>query len=687
MAEEYSYSDEEETQEDGEKTKKAKKKKPVKPELTPTQWWRAAEYKKDPHEVLDNLAKQIEDDQSSRYEAYREYARLFSNGTAGGYSADGAFYSILQGNLTQNELANTIETLWAQVFKNKVVPAVSTSNADYDEWSRARDYSRWLEGAFDEAGVQEEAVPSAGIKALVFGTGFIKVCWDEKDEGYACIKAEEVDPRKIFVDRIEAKSGKPRTLIQKDRVDRFQLHEIYKEDREDFYGTPAQRIRGIYKCTEYDDKDLGSKQSEKSDMVVIREAWHLPSSYNSEDGRHVIWINGCTLLDEPFEWDTFPFVKIKFGPELEGFYGESAVKRLAPTQQLLDKLNRKIDEAQDVMGVPRILCQENNLPSKAEIDDIPGGIITVKNVNQIKDWNAQCSTPEMYQDRDAAPHKMRSLLGVSDFEVQQSLPQSMREFSAPAMERWVDQGQARHAMFHRELEKAIVSLAYLFMRQAEDCQEMGYKLVVASPDSDHSYNGLDLLDFEKVCVDRKRLKVRVQPMSQLPQSFAGKVDAIAKLKNEAGIMLDPKTALRMMEIPDPNQASDFMVSDEEIIVKNLNWMVKQGKYIRPMPLDNLQLITLMTTKFINHYRIREDADMNVVSMLAQYIDDATALQNGLGSPDPNAPPPISTMGALGMAPSPPTGMPPMGPPPGMQGAVPPQGLPPGPPGPAAPPMM
>jgi hypothetical protein len=261
------------------------------------------------------------------------------------------------------------------------------------------------------------------------------------------------------------------------------------------------------------------------------------------------------------------------------------------------------------------------------------------------------------------------------------------------MERMVDQGQARHAMLHREVEKSACQLAELFMRQAESCQEMGYDLVVAGPDEYHEPDAMQELNFAEVHVDRKKLKVRIQPMNQLPQSFAGKVDAIAKLKNDAGIPLNPKTALRMLEVPDVQRASDMLGSDEEIIMKNLSHMCRTGEYLPPMPFDNLELIVQLTTGYINYYRRTPDADMEKIAMLAQYIDDSIALKEGLGGADPNAPPTPTTMGALGMGPGmgvpPPPGMGPPGMAPPMGGPPPPQGPPPpGPmPGMQPPPMM
>jgi hypothetical protein len=655
-------------------------------------WWsEKGRDERHPHEILDNLVQQVEDDQQSRYAAYKEYQRLYTTGDQ--EFGDDILGALLSGTLSQNELANTVETLWAQVFKNKIVPSVAVNDSDYDEWSRARDYGRWLEGALDEAQVYEEAVPRAGLDALVFGTGALKVFTedDPDDKGVAHVRCERVSPRYLYTDKLESKHGKPRSLFQKCHVDRWQLLAMYGEDDDSLYGSAEERTAGIVNCTSNDDEDLGYSNLMRCDMLTVREAWHLPSKPGAKDGRHVVWVNGCTLVDEECEY--LPFVFIRFGPRIEGFWGDSAVRRIAPTQKLLDKLNTKIDEAQDVMGVPRIITQKGNLVRKTDIDDTIGGVLEAENINGIRDWNAQCVTPELYNDRDAAPRKMRSLLGVSDFEVQQQIPQGMRDVSGAFLERWVDQGQARHAMFHKEYENAVVALSYLFMREAEQIQAEGKDVVVSAPGDIKTT--IEELRFKDVVVDRKRMKLMVQPMSQLPQTFAGKVEAISKLKNDAQLPIDAKTALRMLQVPDLQGTTDLMASDEEIISKNLTWMVKNGKYLPPLPFDNLDLIVSMTTRFINSYRLRKDADMEKVALLAQYIDDALQLKGGLGGPDPNAPPPPEAMAPTGGMPPgmPPPGMPPGMPPPGMPSMdpgmpPPPPGAVPGPPpGPPGPPMM
>lgn len=665
--------------------------KPAKPtkktDATVAEWWRAKELDMAPHEILDTLLDQIVKDQDSRYAAYREYARLF--GADPDMFGNDDSYAILQTEtLSQNELCNTIETLHAQVFKNRIVPAVSACEADYEEWTRAKAFSRWLEGIMDEAQVHYDAIPRAGLDMFVYGTGFIKIGHDEDVDGLCTLRFHRVDPRMVYVDRVEARQGKPRSLYEKDFVDMYQLAAEYGpggDKASGLYGTPEERKEGIMSCKPNDDQDMAIGSQLKTTMVTVREAWHLPTKKGKKDGRHVIWVKGCTLVDEPYTWDRYPFTIMRFGNRLSGFYGKSAVQTLAATQKNHDKLNAKIDEAQDIMGVPRIILSAGAKLNENNIDDLPGGVLVVDGpVGSITEWNATAVSPELYQERQAAPEKMRSLLGVNSFDTQSQLPAQLREVSGPALERLLDAGTARHAMTHAEVERATVDLGYLAMLYAADLEEDGKDITVTSPGSAKS--SVELLTFSDVVIDRKRMKLMVQPMNQMPQTFAGKVEQFSKLRDSGDI--DGKQYLKMLEVPDIGGATDFLGSDEEIILKNLHFMVKKSVYIPVLQYDNLDLIVPITTAFINWYRLREDCDFEIVGMLAQYIEDAIALKKGLGGPNAAAPPtvdPATGMPTNPMAPpptpqlDPATGQPlPIAPPPGMAGP-PPQAGPPMPP--------
>lgn len=644
------------------------------------EWWKAKKLERHPHEILDALVDALEKDQSSRYEAYREYAKLFG-AEPEMFGHDDAFSILRKADVvSQNELGNTIETLHAQVFKNTIVPGVATNEADYEEWTRAKACSRWIEGVQDEANLYYDAMPKAGLDMFVYGTGAIGIGHTEDNDGVCTIQYRRHDPRMMMVDRLEARQGKPRNLYVKDFVDMYALAEEYGEKGDGFYGTPAERRSGILDCKPNNDVDMAIGSQARCTMVTVRESWHLPAKKGGKGGRHVIWVRGCTLVDEPYDWIRFPFTFLRYGHQLEGFWGQSAVKTLAPTQKNFDKLNAKIDEAQDLMCVPRILLLNGAQMVLDHLDDTPAGVIRVDG-GSIEEWNASGMAPEVYAERAGAPDKMRSLLGVNQFDTQSQLPNQLREVSGPALERLLDAGTARHAMTHKQLEWAAKDLAYMALDYAADLERDGKDLTVVSPGD--SKTSVELLKFSDVKVDRKRMKLKVLPTNQMPQTFAGKVEQFQKLYQDKAI--DKQTYLRMLEVPDVGGATDFLGSDEEIILKNLHFMVKKGKYIPPLQYDNLDLIVPITTAFINWYRIRDDADMEKVGMLGQYIEDAIGLKAGLGSPDPQAPPAIDPATGLPtnpMVPPPPpqidpaTGQPI---PPGVQ-------LPPGPPPPGTPAM-
>lgn len=640
---------------------------PERPEPKSADFWRAKELGEDPHTILKTLVNQIQDDHAGRIQAYQEYDRLLQIDK----DEDEGF--VLDDDTNENELLNTIETLWAQVFKTPIVPACSVSEADYEEWSRARAYSRWLEGVYDEAEIFAKHFPRAGSHAITHGLGCLRVYWepDGEDKKVAHIRVAAVHPKNIFVDKQQARSGCDRVTVHvRDYVDRWTLYEKYGcKDAKGYYGTPEERKAAIAAHGSSTDEDVDLHYSNR-DMIQVWETWRPPSYPGSKDGCHAIWTSECTLVYEQCEW--VPLMFMRFGIA-QDFYGDSAVRRLAPLQKKLDRLNSKINESQDVMGVPRILVQRGNVICKQHIDDVPGGILEVENMNGIRDWNAQCVTPELYQERDSLPRKMRSVLGVSDFEVQQTLPPGVRDIGAPFLERMVDQGQARHAMLHKQYEHGSVQVGYLMGRMAEDLQKAGYDVVAQSPGE--SKSTIQMLSFKEVMIDRKRMKLRVQPMSQLPQTFAGKVKAIKDLK-EVLPTLDDRTVARMTEVPDVNGTTDILVSSEEMVMRNLHYIVKKGEALVPLPMDDHMLIAQLGTAFINSYRIREDADDHKVGLLLQYIEEALALSKGLGDesdlpPDPMAPPP----GMGGM---------PMDVPPDMQGMPPPPMG--GPPPPGAGPM-
>lgn len=634
-----------------------------------SEFWRYKELGRDPHELVNPLIQSIQKDQSSRYEAYKHYYQACEQDvTAWGEDRDLSIY--WDGEDKQNELVSTIETLHAQVFKNKVIPQSATDGGSWQEFRRAQLCSRFLSGVFSDAKVHKDAVPQAGMDTLICGTGFIRI-GSQVEGDRARITSYSVSPLYVYVDRFASRHGKPRTLSMKWHYDRYQLLSMYGGEGEDLYGSKQDREAKIREAKSNDDPDYNVADSSKGDMITVWETWHLPSSPGAEDGLYVVTISNCTLLVRKWTRPRFPLGRMKFGIPTGGFYGISAVKRLLPMQKNLDHKNSVIKKSEDLLGVPRIVVRKGNESwSTAELDNEVARIIEVDDPNGFREWNAQPCSPEMYRSRDSIPDRMRGVIGVSMFEAQGNLPPHMRDVGQPFLDRFVDQGPARHAMIHAQYEQCMEELGEIILDEAEELQELGYEVVSAAPSGKR--DTVEFISFKDVGVDRKKIRLLVQSMSQLPQTFAGKVEALDKLRQNGDV--SRSTYRRLLDNPDIEAENDRDVSDEDIILKTLDYMVQHKKYLPPLPTDNLALVVRTTIRYINQLRVRQDPEDeeadDIVAMLLKYVEDAKALpelNSGTGIQNsPLVPPPPPAM---------PPGMPPPGGPPGI-GLGP--GMPPGP---------
>jgi hypothetical protein len=269
------------------------------------------------------------------------------------------------------------------------------------------------------------------------------------------------------------------------------------------------------------------------------------------------------------------------------------------------------------------------------------------------------------------PERMRGTLGISQFESTGGLPAQMRDVGSPFLERMVDQGAARHAMNHEQYEQAMIELAEVILDEAEELRASGKDVVARAPTGTKMKTSFTKLNFSEINMDRKNMVLFVQSASGLPQTFAGKVDALSKVSQI------PNNMRGLLEVPDLAQSDDLASAPADIIRKTLTTIVRKKRYLAPMPWDDLVEARVITLNYISLYRVRDDYDDEVYDMLVKFLEDIDALQkppapdnqliDGMAMPGPE----------MGMPPAPP---PPMPLPPGdMPGQIP-EGMPPGGPG-------
>lgn len=620
-------------------------------------WWLDPE----PHKVLNSLAGSIWDAAESRCNAVREAWNLFGDNLEGmdGYPM---VSPIFKDEMSENQLANTLETLHAGVFKNKIVPAPCTVDGDWGQQQRAKMLGRFIAGIYEENRLHGEVVPMVGIDSIIGGTGAFFVSHEMTDENdkEARVTVERQNPIHLTVDMMEARNGKPRCLYRRSTIDRWVLLERVSGAEKGNQGSIAARREAVMSESGWDERSAAA--TSHSDSICVYEAWHLPSGPKAKDGLYVMYLRNMTLVKLPYNRQRFPFAFIRHGFSAGGFWGRSAAERIAPCQRNLDKLAKRIERSHDLLGVPRLLVKAGQVV-KSHLDNEIGSIVEYDG-SPPTEWNAMPIHPAAYQERDSLPQRMRALVGVSTFESTQQLPPQLREASGAAMERWQDAGTDRQAMVHRAYENAMVDLADICLDEAEDLDARGISVKAAAPGD--TKGSIALLDFAKCKVDRRTMRLRILPMSQLPHSFSGRVSELDRLK-QAGV-IDERLYRQLLEVPDIEAENDLISSPVEIIRKTLAKIVEDGIYYEPLGLDDLNLAKATALNFFNLYRIRNDADDERLGLLARYIQDCDALLTPPPEPvNPLAPPapgPMAPPGPGGPMMPPPGPPAPMMPPPG-----------------------
>lgn len=618
---------------------------------------------REPHEVLNQIINEFKLTQTARYESYRRYARIYGADLSS-FGIRESLKEVFEERLAINELANTIETLHSQVFKNRIVPMPITDGGTWDQQQRAKALGKWLDGVFDDAEVFGEVVPIWGLDSLIFGTGFVKVSSLDDEDDQAKLIVERIPAWDVYTDETEGRYGKPRSLYHTMLVDRGVLLDQFVRDVDGYYGTESERERAILDCSQLPSDDFAFEFDRHSDQIRVTFAWHLPSGPRSNDGLHVVSIKSGTLLSREWKRPRFPIAKIRFGSPLAGYYGRSAVQRIAPAQREYDKLNERFQIAHDLIGIPRILVQKGAEIAVQQIDDIVGSIITTNDILGIKEWTPVPIHPEHYSYRQSLVDSMRSTLGVSSLSAQSEVPAGLKNASGVALERFEDTEQARQMQLHRNYETGITDLADILIDEASELAERGIDVQARATDK-HS---LEVISWKDVALDRKEYRLKLPPASALPKTPAAKTEKLQELLKEGAI--SQKTFERLSEIVDVDSAMSLNVSDEDVIMKTLSRIADKGIYEDPQSVDNLALAVDLGGRFLNACRVRDYPPARL-AMLSQYIDAARRLtEQKQAASMPAGPPPPAPGGPM---------PPPGGPPPMPPGAPPMPGPPPGPP--------
>lgn len=509
--------------------------------------------------------------------------------------------------VTLNVVQSCVDTLVSKMGKQKIKPTFITKGGDYYARKKAKDLDKFMFGLFHKLKVSSVAKDTLK-DTLVIGTGAIRV-FQANDE----VKIEKVFCEQLKIDDLEAFNGDPRTLYYYKFVDRHQLASLYKDDQDKYDAILTAPVINDSQTT------FRSLQN----LIMVVEAWHLPSYEGADDGRHAIGIEGCTLEYNDYKKDKFPFAFLRYTKQPLGFWARSIADQLSPIQLEINKTIYKVQKAMNLSASPKILVPtESKIPSGI-LDNEVSGIIRYSAAGGKPDFIAPQPISQMaIQYINDLYQKAYELTGISRLSAQSSKPsglnsgKALREFSDIESERFISLGQ--------DYEEFHIDLAYLLLEEVRDIVSRTGSYKALSFDRKHGVEPIDINDIGEI----DDFIIQVFPGSQLSQTPAGKKQDVLDLV-QAG-MVTPDQALDLMDMPDLENFKSLKSASSRVIDKMLCKIQEEEKFYAPETYYDLQLAKEQGHLFYLRAQI-DNAPDKVLRLFQQWIEACEQLQNKANS--------------------------------------------------------
>lgn len=572
--------------------------------------------------------------------------------------------------LPDNVCRTLVDTLQAKIGKHRPLPKALTARGDWKRQRRARKLTQFCEGVFYKQKIFTHYGPMAIRDSGVFGSGYVAVLVHGKT-----ICTERVMPWELFVDERDAEYGSPRNLYRLRRVDMSVLLELYGRTESGGFSTTVKAALEAAKNQRWMHRDQTAQDvSDTTDRVDVLEAWHLCDAIDAHEsgddhkctGRHVVMVRDHVLVDEEWDWFTFPIAPLRYSEPMVGWHGSGLVEQVEGYQYEINASNEKLSEMHKLSG-SLITVPDGGDVVATEVNNDVGTILRCApgfepKVHQLDLVSATLSArvPEMVQ-------RAMNSSGISQMAAMSQKPSGIN--SGIALQTLDDVETERFVIFGRQYESWCLLMAQLYVCAAKQIAAEYGEFAVGVP----MRAGLLELSWSDVEIDGYEL--RIFPTSELSTKPAAQLEKLEAWFNVG--LFDGETLLRLNDNPDVQAELELRIADKMVIDDMIERMLdadeddEEDAYMAPTPYQDYEWAKQRAQQKLNRAVLDGAPEFNQ-EMLRRFIADCQAeleRMHGTPMPAPGAPieptaPPVDPAMADPMMSAPP--MPPdMPPPPAM----------------------
>lgn len=579
--------------------------------LDQTYWW-TIDPKDDPSELASAVVSQgttIREAAMPRLRDFLFYTRLYENCNIDSLDIpnlntfETRYGALSGGALTLNVVSSCIDTIAAKVSKNRPTPTFTTSGQSWLLQQKAKKLDKWAKGFLYEIDIYKHA-KKAFIDAQVTGTGFIHLC--EGEDGR--LMAERVVPGEIYVDVADGIYANPRQMFRRKLIQKEVLVAYFPEHAEAIAEGPTPPVT----------TPSTIRTGTHHEMVEVWEAWHLPSSEKSGDGRHIIAINGGTVLcDEEWKIDSFPFAVVRATPRTVGYYGRGTADQLKGVQLEINRVISTISEQLRRKQKNVVFMERGSKINPNHLNNSIGTVVEYTGRPPSTN-NSNAVAAEDYNWLESMYRWAYQIVGVSELSAGSKKPAGLD--AGVALREYSDIESERFALQHQAWDETIL-----------DVTKLGINLITKQ----YGWRGYEIKlksGREAVCVDWQDVKLdpdsytmEVFPSSSLPQTPAARKQQAMELLADGFIS---KTACRrLLQIPDV----DSELSLEDAALDDTDWTISQildeptPVYHPPEPLQDIALLLERAHKTYLQCRKYDDIEPTRLDMLRNLVDQCTEI--------------------------------------------------------------
>jgi hypothetical protein len=584
---------------------------PASPTSETLQWWKLKG--EDAASSITAILRYLADNQSARLGQQVVSVRLYGNLSMTGVnglalSRSPVSQPAVRDRITYNVIASCIDTITAKIGKNKPKPLFLTSGGDYKLQRKAKKLNQFVDGIFYENKAYQLGV-EIFRDGCVFGTGvghvFIR-------DGRICF--ERVVPSELFVDEVEAFYGRPRSLHRIKNVDRYVLADAFPEAR-----------KMIMDCNGAMVNEAGSIAS-LSDMVTVRESWHLPSGPEASDGRHTITLENGTILSEKYTHDFFPFAFFHWSKRLFGFWGQGLAEQLQNIQFEINKLLILIQRSMHLAGTFKVLMENTSKIVTEHLSNEIGAVVRYTGTPP-QYVTPPAVQPEIYQHLMTLKQSAYEQSGISALSAAAQKPAGLN--SGKALREYNDIESDRFQTVGKAYEEFYLDLAKLSIAMVKQLVEEEGDFSIAAPGKKF----LQTIKWSDIDLDDEEYVMQCYPVSSLPNDPAGRLQTIQEYL-QAGF-LTPRQGRMLLDFPDLEQVEGLANAMEEWLTSTLDKMVDDGEYTSPEPFDDLTLARELALEYYSRGKT-QSVEEERLELLRRFISQIDELQK---MAQPPAPPP------------------------------------------------